>query len=53
MAKFPKFDIKYTAFFPRKKEKTRKIQKEQSDMNRSLILKLLKLYYYNYNYLFT
>ena len=30
MAKFPKFDIKYTAFFRKKKKKTGKIQNEQS-----------------------
>ena len=40
MAKFSKFDIKYTRpFVAIKKEKNRKILKEQSKMNRSLLLK--------------
>ena len=30
MAKFPKFDIKYTVFLRKKKKKTGKIQNEQS-----------------------
>jgi hypothetical protein len=43
--KFPKFDIKYTAFYRKKKEKNGKIQWEENKMMRNLIFKFNSIIY--------
>ena len=43
--KFPKFDIKYTAFYRKKKKKNGKIQWEEIKMIRNLIFKFNSIIY--------